>query len=135
MASVDFSGKWKFQKGENMEALLDTMNVAEPMRTAILKASPIMEISQNGDEFSNVSKSDSHTFELKFKTGEKFLYKNQLFEGREMNMIATWESNKQVLTNVDNPDDLKITRELQGDKLVMTQTKGDVTARRIYTRC
>ena len=135
MASVDFSGKKKFEKGENIQALFDTMNVPGPMRTAILKASPIMEITQNEDEFSNVSKSNSHTFELKFKTGEKFLYKNPLLEGREMNMIATWEGNKQVLTNVDNPDDLKITRELQGDKLVMTQTKGDVSARRIYNRC
>ena len=135
MASVDFSGKWKFENGENMQALLDTMNVAEPMRAAILKASPIMEITQNGDEFSTVSQSDSRTFELKFKIGERFLYKNPLLEGMEMNMIATWEGNKQVITNVDNPDDIRMTRELQGDKLIITQTNGDVTATRIFVRC
>ena len=135
MASVDFSGKWKFEKGENMQALLDTMNVPEPMRTAILKASPIMEITQNGDEVSTVSQSDSHAFELKFKIGERFLYKNPLLEGMEMNMIAAWEGNKQVITNADNPDGIRMTRELQGDKLVITQTNGDVTATRIFVRC
>ena len=118
-----------------MDALLETMNVPETMRTAILKTSPIMEITQDGDEVTTVSKSDSRTFELKFKIGERFLYKNPLLEGMEMNMIATWEGNKLVITNVDNPKGIRMTRELQGDKLVITQTNGDVAARRIFARC
>ena len=52
-----------------------------------------------------------------------------------MIMIATWEGNKQMITNVDNPNDIRMTRELQGDTLVITQTNGDVTARRILVRC
>ena len=136
MAAVDFSGKWKLEKKENMEAFLHAMNIAEPKRTtAALNTDSTLEITQNGDEFTSVYKTDTVTQELKFKMGEKFLQKIPMQEGAEIYMIATWEGNKQVLTNVDNPDDVKITRELQGDKLVITQTKGDVTARRIFTRC
>ena len=50
-------------------------------------------------------------------------------------MIAAWEGNKQVIANVDNPGGIRMTRELQGDKLVITQSNIDVTARRIFTRC
>ena len=132
MAAVDFSGKWKLEKKENVEAFLDAINVSEPERTAALKANPTLEITQNGNEFSSVYKTDTFTHELKFKIGEKFLHTGPM---REVNMVATWEGNKQVLTNVDNPNDLKITRELQGDKLVITKTKGDVSTRRIFTRC
>ena len=136
MATVDFSGKWKLEKKENMEAFMDAMNIAEPKRTtAALNTDSTLEITQNGDEFTSVYKTDTFTQELKFKMGEKFLQKLPMQEGLEVYMIANWEGNKQVLTNVDNPDDVKITRELQGDKLVITQTKGGVTARRIFTRC
>ena len=47
-------------------------------------------------------------------------------------MMATWEGSKIVMPNVDNPDGVKIIKELQGYKLVITQTKkDDVTAKRI----
>ena len=135
MTAADFNGKWKLEKKENMEAFLDAINVAEPKRRAALKANPTLEITQNGDEFSTVTKTDKHTYELKCKLGETFLYKNPMNEDIEVNMMATWEGNKIVMTNVNNPDGVKIIKELQGDKLIITQTKGGVTAKRVFIRC
>ena len=71
------------------------LDVPEPMRTAMLKAIPIMESLRMGTSFRLSAK----VFELEFKIGERFLYRNPLLVGREMNMIATWEGNKQVIIN------------------------------------
>ena len=134
MAGVDYSGKWKLESKENMEEFLKAMDVGAVMRTAALKASPTLDITQNVDEFTIVTKTAMKTTEVKFKIGEKFVFKSPMF-GKDVNMLTTWEGNKQVAVNVDNPDGVKITRELQGGKLVIKQTKGDVTATRIFVRC
>lgn len=134
MATVDFGGKWKLEKNENFDEFLKAINIGMLMRTAASKSSPTLEITQNGDDFIVVTKSAVRTNEIKFKMGEKFTTKDPM-EGKDVTMLPTWEGNKQVLTNVNNPDGVKVVRELEGDKLVMTQSKGDVSCRRIFTRC
>ena len=134
MAGVDYSGKWKLESSENLEEFLKAMDVGAEMRPAALKANPALDITQNGDEFTIVTKNAMKTTEVNYKIGEKFLFKSPMF-GKDVNMLTTWEGNKQVSVNVDNPDGLKIIRELQGDKMVIKQTKGDVTATRIFVRC
>ena len=129
-----YSGKWKLESNENLEEFLKATNVGEAMRPAALKSSLSLDITQNGDEFTIVTTNAVKTTELKFKIGEKFVFKSPMF-GEDANMLTTWEGNKQVAVNVDNPDGVKITREVQGDKMVVKQTKGDVTATRIFVRC
>ena len=134
MATVDFSGKWKLEKNENFDEFLKALNVGMIMRTAASKQTPVLDITQNGDDFIVITKSAVRTQEVKFKMGEKFTTKDPM-EGKEVNMMAVWEGNKQVITNVDDPENgIKMTRELEGDKLVMTQSKGGVTCRRIFAK-
>ncbi len=132
MAAADFNGKWKLEKNdENFDNFLKKVGVNMIMRTAASKATPVLEITQNGDEFTVITKSAIRTQESKFKMGEEFTAKDPMV-GKEVKMMASWDGGKQVIKPADDPDGITITREIEGDKLIMTQTKGDVATRRTF---
>lgn len=132
MATVNFGGKWKLEKNENFDEFLKAMNVGMLMRAAASKGSPVLEITQDGDKFTIITKG-ARTNEVTFKMGEQFTTKDPL-EGKDVTMMPAWEGDKQVITNVNDSNGVKITRELEGGKLVQTQTKGSVTCKRIFAK-
>lgn len=132
--AVDFSGTWKLEKNENFEEFLKALGVGILKRTAALKTSPSIEITQKGDDFVVIMKTAIRNQEVKFKMGEEFKATDPL-AGKEMTMKATWEGSKQVIKNVTDPDGIMVTRELLEDgKMVQTQTKGTVSCKRFFTK-
>lgn len=130
--AVDFNGTWKHEKNENFEDFLKAMGVGLLPRSMAMKQSPTMTITQNGDDFTIVTKG-ARTVEIKFKVGVEYK-ENSALEGKEYRMVANWDGNKLVTKNLDKPDGAITIREIEGGKFVQTQKKGDITCRRIFNK-
>jgi len=128
--AVDFNGTWKHEKNEKFDEFLKAMGVGMLPRGMAMKQSPTMVVTQNGDEFTIVTKG-ARTSEITFTVGKEYKEKNQM-EGKEYTMLANWEGNKLVTKNLDKADGASTTRELEGGKLVVSQAKGDISCRRIF---
>ena len=135
--AVDFNGTYKHEKNENFEDFLKAMGVGMLPRSMAMKQSPTIVITQNGDEFTIVTKG-ARTSEIKFTVGQEYK-ENSALEGKEFRMLATWEGNKLFTKNLDKPDGATTTRSIEGGKLVIAQTckdkKGaEITSRRIFAK-
>lgn len=129
-----FYGKWKLDRSENFEEYLKQMGVMLPMRKAASMMTPTCEIDVVGDEFTikmNVPVITLHV--QKFTIGQPF--DDLLPDGTKQNTIVVQEGNSLVFREVEKSDPPHlVTREVQGDEMIMTCVKGDVTCRRIFKR-
>ena len=129
-------GKWKLVRSENFEEYLKEMGVNTPMRKLAVHMYPTCDITRDGDaKFCikmNVPVITIH--EQRFTVGEPF--EDLLPNGMKQMTIARLESEDKIRFIEHEATDQPhiVEREVVGDEMVMTCTKGSVKCTRIFER-
>ena len=96
--------------------------------------SPTTVIKQDGNNVSITTSTPRSTEEQKFTVGEEYDFNNPWVK-EVQRMHPVWEGDKLVVKPVEKPDELPtVTRELDGEMLVMTMQKGGVATKRFYKK-
>ncbi|XP_056877719.1 cellular retinoic acid-binding protein 2b [Takifugu flavidus] len=137
--TADFSGKWTMKSSENFEELLKALGVNVFFRKMAVAAasSPVVEISQQGEELSIKTSTSVRTTNISFTVGQSF--SETTVDGRACTSFPRWETDskiscEQTLQKGDGPK-TGWTRELTNDgELILTMTAGDVVCTRVYQK-
>merc|ERR1712203_562120 len=116
-------GQWVRDSADNYDKLLKELAVNWLLRTAAQASTPVMEITEEGGEWTIKSSTTLKTVELKFKLGEKF--EETTPDGREVESVSTFADGKLVIKQTAKKAGQKSTtsvRELAGDRLKYTIT-------------
>nr|XP_054759603.1 fatty acid-binding protein, adipocyte-like [Lytechinus pictus] len=136
MVSVDLSGSWKLVSSENLDKFLKECGVGMVHRTMASKVCPTVFIKQDGkDNFEIATKTTLNKQEMCFKVDEVFKG-NIPWEKSDREMKASWEDEKLVIRMVDDTDGSGpvFARYLDGEQLVLAQSKKGVEAKRYFQR-
>ncbi|XP_052073526.1 fatty acid-binding protein homolog 6-like [Mytilus californianus] len=130
-----FGGKWKVYKSEKFEDFLKEMGVNLVMRKAAANMSPTNTLTIDGNSITINIEAGPKKMEEKYTLNEEVDRKTD--SGEMVKSKATFVDGK--LTIVNTPTDVTkkvvtLVREIQGDDLVMTMTRGDVSAKRYFKK-
>jgi len=92
-------------------------------------ASPVVELTKNGDEYTLTSQSTFKNTTTVFKLGEEF--EEETPDGRKVKAVVTQEGNKLIHVQKGEKE-TTIIREFSEDELKMTLTVEDIVCTRIY---
>ncbi|XP_003723457.1 cellular retinoic acid-binding protein 1 [Strongylocentrotus purpuratus] len=129
---LDLSGKWRSEKVENMDEFLKAAGVGLVIRKLMWMFTPEIEITQDGEDYVITTKMPMITDRVEFKIGKEFTHKLPPDFKEDHTLISTWEGDQLVTKILSQEDGVTTARTLVGEKLVMTQSKGDVTATRTF---
>ncbi|XP_076280785.1 FABP-like protein [Lasioglossum baleicum] len=132
---VQITGKYQYVSNEKFDEFVNVLGHQE-LAAPLLTSKPILEISQNGDQWTVVINSEERTSSTTFKLNETYDEKLPSFD-RNFPSVATQEGDKlKIVTTVT--DGLKITRVYEftetGMKVHLSANTVDVTAVRTYKR-
>lgn len=130
---ANFSGTWHLVKSHNLESFLKECGVGFMRRNLAKAVSPVVYITQDGDNF--VIKTDTvhRSVTLDFSVDVKF--KSFLpWEAEEVLMVATWEGDKLVIKTVERENGPVFSRYIEEDHLVLEQEMNSVTCKRYFKR-
>jgi len=116
-----FKGKYERTSAENYEELLKVLDVNFLLRKAATVSNPVVEITEEGGEWTIKQSTTLKTVTLKFKLGEKF--DETTPDGREVSSVVTFDDGKLVTVQTAKKEGVKSTksiRELVEDELVYT---------------
>lgn len=121
--------KYKLASSENFEEIMKALGVGLVVRKMGNAASPVIELTQNGDEYTLTSQSTFKNSTITFKLGEEF--EEETPDGRKVKSLITQDGNK--LIHIQKGDkETKIIREFSEDEVKMTLTVDDIVCTRIY---
>ncbi|XP_072164690.1 fatty acid-binding protein, intestinal-like [Diadema setosum] len=127
---ANFSGKWVFDHGENMQALVEKVKV-DPSKIPDDKSSTI-EIQQNGDTFHIVTVGGGRTRDVTFTIGQSFVDQDiKELRGKEINVTPSWQGSKLVLTGDKGNF---ASREIVGGQMVVTFNFEGVEGKRFFNK-
>jgi hypothetical protein len=86
-------------------------------------ASPVLEITQDGDNFKVLTKG-MRTNEAVFTVGQEFTSKNPMNEKETSTYLAVWDGDKLKIDNKSHPEAIHVVRELVDGKMVQRSTIG-----------
>ncbi|KAJ8044631.1 Cellular retinoic acid-binding protein 1 [Holothuria leucospilota] len=130
-------GKWKLDRSEKFEEYMVALGVSLPVRkAALIMPSPTCDI-QSPAENQFVIKMNVPvimTHVQNFVIGEPF--EDLVPNGEKQMTVVTKESDSKLIFREEKPSEPPhiVTRELEGDEMVMTLQKGDVTCTRVFKR-
>jgi len=131
MAPANFTGKFKLTSSEHFDEYMKALDVGMMTRTMANKATPVQEITANGDEITIKTTTTFKTTEIKFKPGQEF--DETTADGRDVKSVINWEGDKLVQVQKGKKE-TKLTREWAGEELTMVLTVDDVVCTRKYKR-
>ncbi|XP_033127906.1 fatty acid-binding protein, intestinal-like [Anneissia japonica] len=127
---ADFSGTWKFVKGENLTTLLDKLNVPADKRPS--QEGSTVTISQSGDSFSIKTTTAAGDRNVSFSIGTSFVDPDiKALRGKELSVTPAWDGAKLVLKGEKGNG---VTRELVGGQMVVTFEFDGVSAKRYFAK-
>ena len=134
-SGVNFSGTWKLERNdENFDKFWQAVGVNFIGRKMMGVVKPTMVIQQNGNDFVITTQTPKSTNSTKFSVGEVFEFSNP-WTKENQKMSPSWDGDKLVVTPVSDPDKSPtVTREMEGEFLVMTMQKGDVATKRFFKK-
>jgi len=126
-----FCGKWNLEKSENFDEYMKAVGVGMIMAKLGSTAKPVLTIAVDGDTWTLKSETTFKTTLITFKLGEEF--DETTADDRKMKTTLTLAGN--TLTQ-DQKGDIPstITREVTGDKMLVTCKAKDVVATRHYVK-
>merc|ERR1739838_392481 len=119
-----FKGKYERTSADKYDELLKELEVNFLLRKAATVSTPVMEVSEEGGEWTIKTSTTLKTMELKFKLGEEF--DETTPDGREVKAIVNFEDGKIVTVQKAKKEGQKSTksiREMNGaDEMIYTMT-------------
>lgn len=127
--------KWVLDSSENFDKLMEKLGVNFALRKVASSIKNKEEWSVEGDDWSVAILSTFKEKRLKFKIGQEF--DDETLDGRKVKTTFTLDGEKLVQTQVGQPHDCVITRQVCDGILVATYNIPDIpeaTCVRKYTR-
>nr|XP_054774202.1 retinoid-binding protein 7-like [Lytechinus pictus] len=128
---ADFSGKWSFDHGENMEFLVEKLKI-DPAKIPSDKSTTVV-IAQNGDTFNiKTTTAGGKTRDITYKIGQSFIDPDiKELRGKEIEVTPSWEGSKLVLAG---PKGNSASREIVGSQMVVTFNWEGQAGKRFFNR-
>lgn len=125
------TGSWSFDKGENMAALMQALQV--PADKIPKDTSSNIEITQSGNDISiKTVTAAGTTRELNFTIGTPFVDAElTALRGSDVTVTPSLDGGKLVLTGAQGN---KVTREVVGGQLVQSFDFGGICGKRIFNK-
>jgi len=121
--------KYKLASSEKFDEYMKAIGVGLVVRKMGNAASPVVELTKNGDEYTLTSQSTFKNTTTVFKLGEEF--EEETPDGRKVKAVVTQEGNKLIHVQKGEKE-TTIIREFSEDELKMTLTVEDIVCTRIY---
>merc|ERR1712158_142070 len=130
-------GKYERTDAKNYDELLKALDVNFLLRKAATASTPVMEVTEEGGEWTIKTSTVLKSMELKFKVGEKF--DETTPDGRQVDSIVTVEGNKFICVQTakkDGEKSTKSTREFtdEGCTYTIEVTGTDVVSTQVFKR-
>jgi len=128
---TQFNGKWKLTSSDKFDEYMKALDVGMVTRTMANKATPVQEITINGNEFDIKTVTTFKTTEIKGTFGQEF--DETTADGREVKTTMNMDGDKLVQKQTGKKS-TTLTREVSGDELTMTLVVDDLVCVRKYKR-
>jgi len=128
------TGKFKLTKSENFDEYMKALGVNLMLRKMASTATPVTEITQEGDDWNIKTTTTFKTTEIKFKLGEAF--DEVTADGRNCKSTITKDGDNTLVHEQEcNGQKLKILREFSDTEMKMVlEAPGNVTSTRFYQK-
>ncbi|XP_021925689.1 fatty acid-binding protein, muscle-like isoform X2 [Zootermopsis nevadensis] len=121
--------KYKLASSENFDEVMKALGVGLVVRKVGNSVSPVIELTQNGDEYTITSQSTFKNTTTTFKLGQEF--EEETADGRKVKSVVTQDGNKLIQVQKGEKE-TTIIREFNDDEVKMTLTVDDIVSTRIY---
>lgn len=121
--------KYKLASSDKFDEYMKAIGVGLVVRKMGNAVSPVIELTQNGDEYTLTSQSTFKNTAITFKLGEEF--EEETPDGRTVKTVITQDGNKLVQVQKGQKE-TTIIREFNEDEVKMTLTVDDIVCTRIY---
>jgi len=129
------TGTYTQVSSEKYEEFLKALGVGFILRKAALASTPVMTISEDGGNWTMVTKTTVKSIELKFRLGEEF--EEDTTDGRHCKTVVTLEGNKMTTTQnatKAGEKNVVVVREFNDEGLTYTATCDGVTSTQKFKR-
>uniref|UniRef100_A0A1A7X2U8 Cellular retinoic acid-binding protein 1 n=1 Tax=Iconisemion striatum TaxID=60296 RepID=A0A1A7X2U8_9TELE len=127
-----FCATWKLVDSENFDEYMKALGVGFATRQVGNVTKPTIIISQEGDKVAIRTQSTFKNTEIDFKLGEEF--DETTADDRNCKSTVTLEEDKLVHVQKWDGKETSLVREVNGDKLTLTLTMGEVVCTRHYEK-
>ncbi|KAK4004721.1 sodium/calcium exchanger regulatory protein 1 [Daphnia magna] len=121
--------KYKLVSSDKFDEYMQELKIGFVMRKLGNSATPVVELTCEGDVYTFTTTTMLKTTTIKFKLGEEF--EEERGDGAKVKSIITLDGNKMTHVMKGEPEST-ITREFNGDELKAVLTVNDVVCTRIY---
>ncbi|KDR16278.1 fatty acid-binding protein, muscle-like isoform X1 [Zootermopsis nevadensis] len=121
--------KYKLSTSEKFDEYMKALGVGLVVRKVGNSVSPVIELTQNGDEYTITSQSTFKNTTTTFKLGQEF--EEETADGRKVKSVVTQDGNKLIQVQKGEKE-TTIIREFNDDEVKMTLTVDDIVSTRIY---
>lgn len=127
--SLVLGKKYKLATSDKFDEYMKALGVGLVTRNMGNTVSPVIELTENGGEYTLSSNSTFKNTSISFKLGQEF--EQETPDGRKVQSLITQDGNK--LIEVQKGDkETKIIREFTNDEVKMTLTVDDILCTRVY---
>merc|ERR1712198_253214 len=130
-------GKFERTSAENYDELLKALDVNMILRKAATASTPVMEVTEEGGQWTIKTSTTLKSMELKFKVGENF--EETTPDGRNVDSIVTIDGNKFICVQTAKKEGEKSTKSThefteEGCKYIIEVTGTDVVSTQVFKR-
>ncbi|PIK49335.1 putative fatty acid-binding protein 2, liver [Apostichopus japonicus] len=131
MPGAALNGKWVFDHGEGMDAVVKALNV--PADKIPQDTNSTVDIKVNGDNITITTSFGGKTAESQMVIGQaRAATELSRLSGKDVTGTPSWDGDKLVIQGAGGKG--KIIREVVGGKLQVTFQFGDVSGKRIFNK-
>uniref|UniRef100_A0A1A8GCP6 Cellular retinoic acid-binding protein 1 n=2 Tax=Nothobranchius korthausae TaxID=1143690 RepID=A0A1A8GCP6_9TELE len=127
-----FVGTWNLKESEKFDDYMKELGVGFATRKVGNLTKPTTIISVDGDTVTVKTQSAIKNTELSFKLGEEF--DETTADDRKVKSIVKIEDGKMVHVQKWDGKETSLVREVDGDKLTLTLTIGEIVSKRHYEK-
>ncbi|MEQ2262975.1 Fatty acid-binding protein, heart [Xenotaenia resolanae] len=127
-----FVGTWNLKESENFDEYMKELGVGFATRKVGNLTKPTTIISVDGDKVTVKTQSTIKNTELSFKLGEEF--DETTADDRKVKSLVTIKDAKMVHVQKWDGKETTLVREVDGNKLTLTLTLGEVVCTRHYEK-
>ncbi|XP_064460511.1 fatty acid-binding protein-like [Ornithodoros turicata] len=124
-------GKWKLHESENFDEFLKALGVGMTWRKLASTSKPVVEIKNEGDQWSLKTSTFLKTSEIKFKLGEEF--EENRIDGVTVKTVINLDGDKLVQKQFGDKE-VSIVREVDNGELKVTCTLDNIVSTRKYVK-
>ncbi|XP_046980405.1 fatty acid-binding protein-like [Schistocerca americana] len=122
--------KYKLEKTENFDEFLKAFGASYLVRKMVQVATPVVELSRDGETYTFTSVSPFKTSVLKFKLGEEF--SEERHDGVQVKSVIQLQDDSTLFHLQRGDRDTTITRRFTPERVTITMQVDDIICTKVY---